>query len=109
MVKRLVGLLCLQQLSEKILSGVYKPASWMSPEAADLLSRMLTLDPDQRITLEGVWAHPWVARAQRWEPPGVGSGRVYRSLTDPTSGSVVPDEAGESRESRAGCWLAASQ
>ncbi|GAB4822230.1 hypothetical protein N2152v2_009276 [Parachlorella kessleri] len=82
-----------KQLSEKILSGVYKPASWMCPEAADLLSRMLTLDPDQRITLEGVWAHPWVARARRWEPPGVGSGRVYRSLTDPTSGSVVPDEA----------------
>lgn len=82
-----------KQLSEKILAGVYKPAAWMSLEAQDLLSRMLCLDPEQRITLEGVWAHPWVASAPRWEPPGVGAGRLYRCLTDPTTGAVLPDEA----------------
>lgn len=74
--------------------GVYKPAAWMSAEAQDLLSRMLCLDPEQRITLEAVWAHPWVAGAPRWEPPGVGAGRLYRCLTDPTTGAVLPDEAG---------------
>ncbi|EFN50767.1 hypothetical protein CHLNCDRAFT_10014, partial [Chlorella variabilis] len=48
-----------RQLSEKILAGVYKPAAWMSPAAQDLLSRMLALDPEQRITLEQAWSHPW--------------------------------------------------
>lgn len=67
----------------------------MSPEAQDLISRMLTLDPEQRITLEGVWAHPWVASAPRWEPPGVGTGCLYRALTDPATGAVLPDDAGE--------------
>lgn len=67
----------------------------MSAEVQDLLARMLTLDPEQRITLEAVWAHPWVARSPRWEAPGVGAGRLYRSLTDPTTGAVLPDEAGE--------------
>ncbi|KAL4424840.1 hypothetical protein ABPG77_011090 [Micractinium sp. CCAP 211/92] len=82
-----------KQLSEKILAGVYKPAAWMSSSAQDLISRMLTLDPEQRITLEAVWAHPWVASAPRWEPQGVGTGRLYRALTDPTSGAVLPDDA----------------
>ncbi len=76
-------------------AGVYKPAAWMSSSAQDLISRMLTLDPEQRITLEAVWAHPWVASAPRWEPQGVGTGRLYRALTDPTSGAVLPDDAGE--------------
>ena len=66
----------------------------MSAEAQDLIARMLTLDPDQRITLEEAWAHPWVAGAARWQPPGVGAGRLYRALTDPTTGAVLPDEAG---------------
>lgn len=39
-------------------------ASWFSPDAADLLGRMLTMDPEARITLEGVWAHPWVAKSK---------------------------------------------
>ncbi|KAI3423913.1 hypothetical protein D9Q98_009747 [Chlorella vulgaris] len=82
-----------KQLSEKILAGVYKPAAWMSPAAQDLVSRMLTLDPEQRITLEQAWTHPWVASAPRWQPPGVGAGRLYRSLTDPATGAVLPDEA----------------
>lgn len=64
----------------------------MSADAQDLLARMLTLDPEQRITLEACWAHPWVARAPRWEPPGVGAGRLYRCLTDPTSGAVLANE-----------------
>jgi hypothetical protein len=92
---------------------VYKPAAWMSAEAQDLISRMLTLDPDQRITLEQVWAHPWVASVPRWQPPGVGAGRLYRALTDPTTGAVLPDDAGglivggEGGQGRGG-WQSAS-
>lgn len=33
-------------------------------QAVDLVQRMLTLDPDKRITLEEVWVHPWVARSR---------------------------------------------
>ena len=80
----------------------------MSLEAQDLLSRMLCLDPEQRITLEGVWAHPWVASAPRWEPPGVGAGRLYRCLTDPTTGAVLPDEAGGCRVWGWAGWVAPS-
>jgi hypothetical protein len=43
-----------QELCQKILSGVYNAPDWLSSGAKDLLSRMLTLDPEQRITLDGV-------------------------------------------------------
>eukprot|EP00565_Helicotheca_tamesis_P005819 CAMPEP_0185730694 /NCGR_PEP_ID=MMETSP1171-20130828/10711_1 /TAXON_ID=374046 /ORGANISM="Helicotheca tamensis, Strain CCMP826" /LENGTH=419 /DNA_ID=CAMNT_0028399803 /DNA_START=45 /DNA_END=1304 /DNA_ORIENTATION=- len=33
----------------------------LSPDAADLLQRMLFRDPKDRLCLEQVWAHPWVA------------------------------------------------
>jgi serine/threonine protein kinase len=33
---------------------VYNAPDWLSSGAKDLLSRMLTLDPEQRITLDGV-------------------------------------------------------
>ena len=35
---------------------------WMfiSQEAKDLVSRMLEVDPDQRITVEEALAHPWI-------------------------------------------------
>lgn len=51
------------------MAGTYTAPEWLSTDARDLLSRMLTLDPAQRITLEEVLRHPWVAAALRWEGP----------------------------------------
>jgi serine/threonine protein kinase len=51
------------------MAGTYTAPEWLSAEARDLLARMLTVDPAQRITLEGVLQHPWVRSTLRWEPP----------------------------------------
>lgn len=32
----------------------------ISQDAKDLISKMLNIDPDQRITIEEIWQHPWV-------------------------------------------------
>ena len=82
-----------KQLSEKILAGVYKPPATMSIEAVDLLSRMLTLDPAARISLEEVWCHPWVTRWGSWEAPGVGPGGLARGHADNATGALLPEES----------------
>lgn len=52
------------RLTSKIISGDYvflKP--WwdeISNEAKDLVSRMLQTNPEQRITVEEIWHHPWL-------------------------------------------------
>ena len=44
-----------------IARGAYRPLpARLSPELRDLLQRMMCLDPRQRISLEGVAAHPWL-------------------------------------------------
>lgn len=44
-----------------------------SPEAVDLLSKMLTWDPDERITADEALRHPWLKQYHRsnanWTPP----------------------------------------
>ena len=79
------------ELTEKILAGEYRVPAWVSPAAADLVDRMLTANPDDRITLEEVWEHPWVASAPAWEPQGQGGGGLVRARTDPVSGAPLPD------------------
>ncbi|CRK29636.1 Serine/threonine-protein kinase ark1 like [Verticillium longisporum] len=36
--------------------------SFVSPEAKDLIKRLLVLDPDKRIPLEQVQSHPWIVK-----------------------------------------------
>ena len=43
-----------QELCNKIMSGLFKMPSHVSKDARDLLHAMLTVDPDQRITFEEV-------------------------------------------------------
>eukprot|EP00887_Chlorella_sp_A99_P005827 scaffold1.g5827.t1 len=81
-----------KQLSEKIMAGVYKTPAWMSAEAADLLSRMLCLDPAARITLEEVWCHPWVTRWGTWDALGVGPAGLARARSDGATGALLPEE-----------------
>ena len=40
----------------------------LSPEGRDLLARILVADPRKRITMDGIWQHPWF---QRDLPEGV--------------------------------------
>lgn len=47
------------QLYRKILSCQYKPAKWISPEARDLISKILEVDPTKRYTPAQIRMHPW--------------------------------------------------
>lgn len=39
-----------------------KVPGYVSPEAKDLIQRLLVLDPEKRISLEGVEKHPWIIK-----------------------------------------------
>mmetsp|Transcript_21913 Transcript_21913/g.51218 ORF Transcript_21913/g.51218 Transcript_21913/m.51218 type:complete len:680 (+) Transcript_21913:59-2098(+) len=47
------------ELYKKILAGDYHPPNFISDAVRDLIGRLLTVDPEQRITVEQVRAHPW--------------------------------------------------
>lgn len=49
----------IQRLLQKVQMGQYHLPSDLPKDLRDLIRRMLTVDPDQRITLEGIKAHAW--------------------------------------------------
>ena len=57
-----------KELFSKIVSGkfVFKEEEWagVSDDAKDLVSKMLVLDPDRRITSENALRHPWLKLAK---------------------------------------------
>ena len=48
-----------QLLYKKIMRGDYAVPSFVSTHATDLLKRILTTDPERRITIDQIKAHPW--------------------------------------------------
>lgn len=52
------------QLTLKIIGGNYKFLNpwWdeISPDAKDLIKKMLVTNPDERITIQEIWKHPWI-------------------------------------------------
>jgi serine/threonine protein kinase len=54
-------------IESQIISGkyVFHSPYWdsVSPEAKDLVSKLLVVDPSERITAKGVLAHPWLRTA----------------------------------------------
>ncbi|EFO64541.1 Kinase, CAMK CAMKL [Giardia lamblia P15] len=48
-----------ETLYKKIISGVFHIPAHVSPEAADLISKILVVNPDKRITLDEITKHPW--------------------------------------------------
>ena len=52
----------LEEMKETILKGVYDPIEDLSPEASDLIEKMLRLDPKNRITVEQILKHPWLKK-----------------------------------------------
>lgn len=43
-----------------VLKGEYEPPPDSSPEMLDVLSKMLTVDPEKRATVDEVASHPWL-------------------------------------------------
>ncbi|WVQ65322.1 uncharacterized protein L199_003498 [Kwoniella botswanensis] len=46
-------------MKELILKGEYEEPEWLSEEARSLIRGMLQQDPSQRLTIEGIFNHPW--------------------------------------------------
>lgn len=46
----------------KIARGEFSVPGFVSPEARDLIKRLLVLDPEKRISLDDVQKHPWIVK-----------------------------------------------
>ena len=46
-------------LYKKILGGEYKCAAWVTPEAQDIMRRILNTNPDHRYTVDQIRSHVW--------------------------------------------------
>ncbi|KAK9819595.1 hypothetical protein WJX72_000121 [[Myrmecia] bisecta] len=77
-----------KELCNKIMKGVYNTPDYVSVDARDLLGRMLTVDPEKRITFEQVLTHRWVRGAPLWQPP---ASSAYAVDIDPYSGDIFTD------------------
>lgn len=49
----------IRRLLSKVKSGIFSMPQFLHKDAKDLLWRMLTVDPKQRITMEQLKQHPW--------------------------------------------------
>jgi len=58
----------LREIYEKISKGHFTLAPYLSRDAADILKKMLTVDPKHRATMEEIRSHPWVNHGFA-EPP----------------------------------------
>ncbi len=76
------------ELSKKILRGAYTLPDFISKEARDLLSMMLTVEPSKRITSDQIWRHKWVQFVRRQEIPNYG----LAVKVDPVLGVVEMEE-----------------
>ena len=47
-------------LYKKILNAEYQIPDFVEPDCADLIRKILNTDPQQRITMPEILAHPWM-------------------------------------------------
>ncbi|KAF9578971.1 hypothetical protein BGW38_004971, partial [Lunasporangiospora selenospora] len=77
----------IRQLLSKVKSGKFYMPTDISPGARDLISRMLTVNPKRRITMQAVLAHPWFRTV---DPE---HNILGEPAQDPETGrSLLPDE-----------------
>lgn len=60
-------------LYKKILSADYQVPNFISPEACDLIARILTTDPDKRIKIDQIKQHPWFNLKRQTLPKNPGT------------------------------------
>merc|ERR1719389_1365950 len=64
-----------------IVSGEYDmaPLSHCSDDAKDLIQNLLKMDPDERLTVDQVLAHPFVTKgwARTWSTVSLSSGSIF--------------------------------
>ncbi|KAJ3378563.1 Map microtubule affinity-regulating kinase, partial [Lobulomyces angularis] len=59
----------IKELYKKIASGTYTCPDYLLPNARHLISRLITVDPRERATLEEVLSHQWVNEGYDSPPP----------------------------------------
>ncbi|KNC99632.1 CAMK/CAMKL/MARK protein kinase [Spizellomyces punctatus DAOM BR117] len=59
----------MKELYRKIASGSYTCPDYLMPSARHLISRLITVDPKKRATLDEVLVHPWVNEGYDCPPP----------------------------------------
>lgn len=52
----------------------------MTPEAKDLINKMLTINPAKRISAAEALKHPWICVSVRWGRSRSGEGPVLEAL-----------------------------
>lgn len=91
------------RLYEKIMGGEYELPDFLSADAKDLITRLLTTDPRKRYNAEQVRRHPWYARMQVPTDPRVTAAEAAapivpgphasgRKVRETISGQRVDDE-----------------
>ena len=53
-----------KQTLQRIQNGTFNIPEYVSEEARDLITRLLTYDPKKRITIEEVLSHPFIEKKQ---------------------------------------------
>ncbi|KAF7558921.1 hypothetical protein G7046_g5230 [Stylonectria norvegica] len=66
----------LRVMMSKTKKGQYEMPNFLSPEAEDLIRRMLQVNPDRRITLKEIWRHPLVRKYAYLDNLGDSNGQI---------------------------------
>ncbi|XP_044721651.1 kinase [Hirsutella rhossiliensis] len=66
----------LRVMMAKTKKGHYEMPKCLSPEAEDLIKRMLQINPDRRISLKEIWRHPVVQKYSYLDDFGDNSGQL---------------------------------
>ncbi|KAM0260620.1 hypothetical protein ACHAQJ_002683 [Trichoderma viride] len=78
----------LRVMMGKTKKGQYEMPKFLSPEAEDLIRRMLQVNPDNRISMKQIWQHPLVQRynylddfgQNTGQPPDTRKGFLYTPI-----------------------------
>ncbi|GAB0143166.1 hypothetical protein EsHS_00003692 [Epichloe bromicola] len=66
----------LRLMMAKTKKGQYEMPKGLSPEAEDLIRRMLQVNPDRRITMKDIWRHPLVQKYSYLDDFGDNTGQL---------------------------------
>ena len=66
----------LRVMMARTKKGQYEMPKFLSPEAEDLIRRMLQVNPDRRISLKEIWRHPLVQKYAYLDDFGDSSGQL---------------------------------
>lgn len=75
----------IRKLLQKVKTGIYHLPGWLSHDARDLISRMLTVEPTQRIKMDEIFDHNLL----RQVTPGIG--RLPSALDNPMTRTRLDD------------------